>query len=320
MFCTVALGQDTATNPDSLAKDYVVGNWTAEGTVDGKAVTGSMRVRPAAGGMCLIYNWSYGSSQDNMVRGLAVGGRDPKTTDFFEYTFESNGSHFISRYPGEAFPDTSVGYGERTGTVHGKPYKGKITVDRKGRDHFVYTVVSEQGVDEEFTFRRIQEEQVVSPAYEHLKDLEDFVGDWVANDTLTEDMPGFAKKGEKVTFRATGRWIQNKSIMNTDFTATTAAGSANHERWIFGWDAVNKKIVYSGFDSLGGRVWGETKKVNPDRWIWESNWANADGTQGSLTGTMTMLDGNNTHDHQFTNSVVDGKPQPDGKLVYKRVK
>ena len=257
-----------------------------------------MRVRAAAGGSCLIFSWSYGSSPDNMVRGLAVGGRDPKTTDFFEYNFESNGSHFISRYPGEAFPDTGVGYGERTGTVHGKPYKGKITVDRKGRDHFVYTVVSEQGVDEEFTYRRVQEEQVVSPAYEHLKDLEDFIGDWVAERHIDPRHAGICQergKGDVSCNRPLDTEQGHHEILTSQPRRPLA--STNHERWIFGWDAVNKKIVYSGFDSLGGRVWGEIKKENPDKWIWESNWANADGTQGSLTGTMTMLDNNNTHVH-----------------------
>jgi hypothetical protein len=239
--CTVALGQDTAAKPKSLAEDYMVGNWTAEGTVDGKAVTGSMRVQPAAGGTCLIYNWSYGSSQDNMVRGTSVGGRDPKSPDFFEYGFESDGSHFIQRYPAESFPDTGTGYGERTATIDGKPYKGKITVDRKGRGEFLFTVASEQGEDVKFTFRRVRDEQTVSPAYEHLKDLVDFIGNWVAEDTLTQDMPGFAEKGEKVTYHATARWIQNKAIMNIDLTTTTAAGNATHDRWIFGWDAVNKK-------------------------------------------------------------------------------
>ena len=193
-------------------------------------------------------------------------------------------------------------------------------MDRKGRGEFLFTVASEQGEDVKFTFRRVQDDQAVSPVYEHLKDLEDFIGNWVAEDTLTQDMPGFAKTGEKVTFHATARWIQNKAIMNIDFTATTAAGNATHERWIFGWDAANKKIVYSGFDSLGGRVWGDTRKENPDKWIWENNGVGSDGTQGSGIGTTTMLDNNNAHSHQFTNTIVDGKPQPDGKLVYKRVK
>ena len=62
------------------------------------------------------------------------------------------------------------------------------------------------------------------------------------------------------------------------------------------------------------------KEGESDKWIWKLNWCGADGTQGSANDMTTMLDNNNTHVHEFTNSVVDGKPQPDGKLVYKRVK
>jgi hypothetical protein len=255
-----------------------------------------------------------------MVRGLAVGGRDPKTTDFLEYSFESNGSQFINRYPGEAFPDTGVGYGERTGTAHGKPYKGKITVDRKSRDHFIYTVVSDQGVDEEFTFRRVQDEQAVSPVYEHLKDLEDYIGDWVANSTVTEDLPEYAKKGDTMTYRASVRWIHNKSILQMDFVNTAPDGKTSEARWNFGWDAVNKKIVYSGFDTDGGRVWGETKKESPDKWIWTFNWSGADGMQGTAKDSTTMLDNNSTHLHEYTNAVFDGNPLPDWKLEFERVK
>ncbi|MHB0959069.1 MAG: hypothetical protein ACYC0X_27330 [Pirellulaceae bacterium] len=317
---TVAWCQDSTTTPKSFANDYMVGNWTVEGTFSGTVTKGTMRVRPAAKGLCLLYNWTVGSSQDDMDRGLGVACRDPETGEIVEYGFESDGTQFIQRYPAESFPDTGVGYGMRTGTIKGKPYKGKITVDRKGRDEFVFTVASEQGEDVKCVFRRVQDEQVVSPAYEHLKDLEDYVGNWVANDTLTEDMPGFAKKGETVTFRASILWVHNKSILQMDFVSAAPDGKSFEARWNFGWDAVNKKIVYSGFDSLGGRVWGSTKKESPDKWIWESNSAEADGKQGSGVNTTTLLEDNNTHVHEFTNGVVDGKPQPDGKLVYKRVK
>ena len=318
--CAVALGQDTAAKPKSFANDYMVGNWSVEGTFSGKVTKGTMRVRPAAKGACLIYNWSLGSSQDNMEPGLGVACRDPETGEIVEYGFESDGTQFIQRYPAESFPDTGVGYGVRTVTIKGKPYNGKITVDRKGRGEFLFTVASEQGEDVKCVFRRVQEEQVVSPAYEHLKDLEDYIGNWVAEDTLTEDMPGFAKRGEAVTYHASIRWIHNKSILQMDFVSAAPDGKSFEARWNFGWDAVNKKIVYSGFDSLGGRVWGSTKKENPDKWVWESNWAGTDGTQGSAVNTTTLLDDNNTHVHEFTNGMVDGKPQPDGKLVYKRVK
>lgn len=268
----------------------------------------------------MIYNWSLGTSAGKLEPGLAVACRDPQTGEVLEYCFESNGSQFLQRFPAEEYLDTGVRHGERTGTILGTPYKGKVMVDRKGRGEFLFTVTSEKGEDVRFTFRRVPDEQALSPAYEHLKDMEDYVGNWVANNTVTEDIPGFAKKGETLTYRVSVRWIHNKSILQMDFVNTAPNGKTSESRWNFGWDAVNKKIVFSGFDTDGGRVWGETKKESPEKWVWQYNWCDADGAQGSNTTTTTILDNDNTHVHEFTNSVIDGKPQPDAKLVYKRVK
>ena len=317
---TVALGQDTVAKPKSFANDYMVGSWTVEGTADGKAVKGTMRVHPTAKGACLMYNWALGPSQDDMVRGLGVAARDPKTAEIIEYGFESDGTQFIQRYPAESFPNTGVGYGQRIGTVNGKPYKGKITVDRRGRQEFLFTVASELGEDVKFTFRRVQNEQTVSPAYEYLKELEDYIGNWICEDTLSQDMPGLAKKGEKVMHRASVRWIQNKSAMQIDFVSTGTEGKSVNARWIFNWDAAKKTIMYSGFDTVGGRVWGTLKKESPDKWVFEDNWNLPAGTQGSGTDTAMMRDNNNTHLHQFTNRKLGGQPQPDGQMVYKRLK
>jgi len=317
---TIAVGQDSAAKPKALADEYIVGNWSVEGTVSGKATKGTMHVRPAAGGTCLLYNWSYESTPDKTVRGLAVGAPDPKTTDFVEYCFESDGSHFISRFAAGASTDTGVGYGEQTGTYRGKPYRGKITVDRKGRDEFLFTVASEQGEDVKFIFRRVQDEQAVSPAYEHLKELEDYLGTWLAEETLNQELPGIAKKGDKVTYRAAFRWIQNKAMMQMDFAISVADGKNFSGRYLFGWDAGTKTIIESGFDSGGGRDWATLKKEGSDKWIWDAKWLGADGTQGSGIDTTTMLDDNNTHVHEYTNTTIDGKPQPDRKVVYKRVK
>ena len=245
----------------------------------------------------------------------------PRRADFVEYSFESDGSHFISRYPGEAFPDTGVGYGERTGTVHGKPYQGQDHGGPKRQGSTsCYTVVSEQGEDEKFTFRRVQDEQVVSPAYEHLKDLEDFIGNWVAEETLNEDMPGLAKKGETVTYRASVSGYRTRPSCNWILPSRPPMARPSTHAISLAGTPWNKKIVYSGFDTDGGRDWGTLKKESPDKWIWESNWCGADGTQGSGMDTTTMLDDNNTHVHEYTNGMVDGKPQPDRKVVYKRVK
>ena len=317
VLCVVALAQDKPAKPKSLANDYLVGSWTMEGTADGKAVKGSMRVRPGAGGTCLIYEWSFGESQDDMVRGMAVGGLDPEKNQYVEYMFEADGSHLVNRFPPPENKNTGVIYGERTATINGKTSTGKITVDRKGRGQFIYSVESEQG-DLKFVFRRV--EQAVSPTYEHLKALQDFIGTWVAEEILAEDMPGVAAKGEKVGYRASIQWLLNKAAVQMDFTVTAPGGKTVEGRYLFTWDALKKEILCSGADSSGGRDWGTIKKVGPDKWIWENNWTLPDGKQGSGKDVTTILDKNRTHVHDYTNNVVDGKPQPDRKVVYKRVK
>lgn len=315
-----AFGQDKRSKPQSLAKDYIVGKWIAEGTVDGKAVTGFMRISPTAGGACLIYNWSYGPSPDKMVRGAALGGRDPNSTDFLEYCFESDGSHFISRFLDTPFPDIGVGHGERTGTINGKPYKGKLTVDRQGRAEFTFVASSDSGEDVRFTFRRVQEVAAVSQNYERLKALEDYIGDWVGEVTLVDDIPGFAKKGETVTNRPSLKWVLNKSAVQMDLTGISADGKAIDTRWLFGWDSSKNEIGYSGMDSGGSRSWGTLKKEGSDKWIWQMKWCSADTKEGSCTDVTTMQENNTVHVHEYTNCVADGKSQPDSKVVYKRVK
>jgi hypothetical protein len=317
MLCAVALAQDAPTKPKSLANDYIAGSWTMEGTADGKALKGSMRVRPGAGGTCLIYEWSFGESQDNMVRGMAVGGLDPEKNQYVEYMFEEDGSHLVNRFPPPENKNTGVIYGEQTATVNGKTSTGKITVDRKGRGQFIYSVESEQG-DVKFTFRRAG--QPVSPTYEHLKALEDYIGDWVGEETLVEDMPGVAAKGEKVSYRASFRWLFNKSLCQMDFTVTAPGNKTAEGRYLFAWDALKQEISCSGADSSGGRDWGTIKKVGSDKWVWANNWILTDGKQGSCKDETTILDNNNTHVHEYTNNVVDGEPHPDRKVVYKRVK
>ncbi|MGI6414806.1 MAG: hypothetical protein ACOX1P_03990 [Thermoguttaceae bacterium] len=154
---SLAGGQEKTSKLDALNENYMVGSWATDGTYFGKPFKGTLSARPGAGGSCLIYSWTFRTTGDEPIRGTAVGGLDPKTGQFVEYCFESDGSHFVSRYPGEAFPDTFVGYGERSGIMKGKEYAGKITVDRKNRDHFIYTVASEDTVALTMDCQRVKE-------------------------------------------------------------------------------------------------------------------------------------------------------------------
>lgn len=96
----------------------------------------------------------------------------------------------------------------------------------------------------------------VSPDYEHLKDMEDFIGTWIGEETLVDDIPGLAEKGEKVTHRPSLRWVLDKAAVQMDALTTTASGKSIEGRWLFGWDASNGEIWASGAHSGGVRYWG----------------------------------------------------------------
>lgn len=155
---STALAQVEAGETKSLKDDYIVGAWTFEGTMGNKDVRGTMRVRTGAADTCLVFNWTTRTRGQEPVRATAIGGKDLQTGEWVEYNFESNQSHYIGRYKlDEKLGDVGKGYGKVSGIVNGRPYSGKITVDRKGRDHFIYLVDSNDGDDWKFDYRRAED-------------------------------------------------------------------------------------------------------------------------------------------------------------------
>ena len=66
----------------------------------------------------------------------------------------------MARYePDNEGAEVGIGYGKLTGTYLGKPITGKITVERKGRDLFIYTVDVKDGDDWKLHHRRVKEEK-----------------------------------------------------------------------------------------------------------------------------------------------------------------
>jgi hypothetical protein len=112
-----------------------------------------MTVKPGAGGQCNVFSWTIRLSGET-IHGNAVGGLDTEKNKFAEYVFESDGSHYVSHYEVSSVEDVGIIHGQRTGIVKGKPFTGKITVDRKGPNHFVYTVTSNDGDDLTLDFRK----------------------------------------------------------------------------------------------------------------------------------------------------------------------
>ena len=155
---STALAQEKASETKSLKDGYIVGEWTFEGTMGDKDVKGTMRVRPGAGDTCLVFNWTTRARGQKPVRGTAIGGEDPQTGEWVEYNFESNQSHYIGRYKLDSnLGDVGKGFGKLSGIFNGKPHSGEITLDRKGRDHFIYMVDSKDGDDWKFDYRRAKD-------------------------------------------------------------------------------------------------------------------------------------------------------------------
>lgn len=313
--------------PDAVAKelDYFVGDWTIEGNIGGKSLQGQWCARWAPQKHCLLTS-SILDLGGEKVSTNGVSGWDAAAEQIVTVQSVSNGVIEDARYKIAA---PGVLKGIYTISATGGPLKVDCEVVTKQPNEWTFQSSANIFAGEaanDFTLRLVrseagsQSDQVASPVYEHLKDLEAYVGEWVAEDTMLEDAPGFAAKGEKVKYRASVNWARNKAIMQMDFVMTAPNGTCVDACWHLGWDSAKNTIVYSGFDSLGGRVWGETKKNEVGDWTWKNEWCDPSGKQGSGVGTTKMLDNNDTHIHAFTDCMFNGQPQPDGQLVYMRLK
>ena len=137
----------------SLAENHIVGSWDIEGEIGGNPLNGTMRVRPGAGGLCLVYQWRFKVEGIGTFQATGIGGLDPETGKFAEYCFNSKGDHWVNRYQSDTVFDTGTGRGERTGTIN-----GKITTERKDENNFVYTLESENGPNMTLTYCRAKDQ------------------------------------------------------------------------------------------------------------------------------------------------------------------
>jgi hypothetical protein len=164
------------------------------------------------------------------------------------------------------------------------------------------------------------QDETQSSNYEQLRDLEDFIGEWVAETTLGNDVPGFGKQGDRVVHRTSAKWILNRNVMQLDLVSQGKDGQKAEILLLCSWDAAAKRIVYHVFHSQGICGHGTMFKKSADTWIWQGKATYPDGVASSQTDVMTIRDDNNTHVHEYTDRILDGKPQPDRRVVYRRVK
>ena len=156
-------------------------------------------------------------------------------------------------------------------------------------------LVSENG---KWLFKEITD-IVLEPApsnFDHLKDINWLVGEWVDRDENIE-----------ITFNS--KWDKYKNFLIQHFTSKILGQDQIEGQQIIGWDPIKEKIHSWVFDSDGG--FGEGYWKNKDKsWFAHMTYTLSDGRNASATLIYTKID-----DHSYTFASVgrdiEGEILPD---------
>jgi hypothetical protein len=145
--------------------------------------------------------------------------------------------------------------------------------------------------------------------YQHLRVLDPFLGPWVYEGPLKEDIPGFAEKGTLIRVPFEYRWAVNKNALIMDWSIQVKGQRSLDGVVLIGWDPKEKDIIDREFTSDGGysfAVWtveGNTLRI-------KDHVIAADGTE-TTSVVLNKLTEQRTMIWQATNQVRGGTPLPD---------
>lgn len=144
--------------------------------------------------------------------------------------------------------------------------------------------------------------------YDHLKDLEWLVGQWI-------------DKENDIEMTLVCRWDKNRNFLIQNFVTKILNQEEIEGQQIIGWDPTEKRIRSWVFDSDGG--FGESFWSQDDNsWYSTISFTLPDGRRASATHIYTKID-NNTYTFASVTRDVDGKLLPDigpFKVVRKEMK
>ncbi len=220
--------------------------------------------------------------------GTVYSGRKAITDDFARYFATSKGRTIRVHVDAVRFVTPEVAIVDGTSAVEppaeGPPVIGRYTsvrVKRGGK--WLVAAVRESAVP-------------VPSNYEHLQQLEWMLGEWLDAD-------------EKTSVHTTVRWGANKNFLIREFTVKVADRSVMSGTQRIGWDPKRKQIKSWVFDSEGGVSEGLWVR-DGNRWVIRTSANLRDGSHGSATGIITMID-DDTFTWQSRNRVIDGEAQDD---------
>ena len=168
-------------------------------------------------------------------------------------------------------------------------------------------------------FTRVSQDP--GPNYEHLKQLEPMVGNWLIEMELPETIPGIAEAGDALKLMVTTEWGPKKNILQTNFDIIVNGKMLKTDTRILGWDGENEQILEYGFDTLGGRTKILTKPEKENTFVGKAHAVTPEGAVEESTIRMTFVD-EDTIEFQIVDMTVDGveEPVPPGTITAKRVK
>lgn len=178
--------------------------------------------------------------------------------------------------------------------------RGEATVNRpetspaKSRYSVVY--VKSEGT---WLIDRVNEEQASEPVsthYEHLKELQWIIGDWVDQD------------GSEITVKTSSSWTRNKNFILRAFSASSSDEIDITGIQVIGWDPSRNQIRSWVFDSDGGVAEGIWKPKGKN-WIVNATATLPDGEKASSTTIFRPLN-EDSFGWQQTSRVVGGEILP----------
>jgi len=178
---------------------------------------------------------------------------------------------------------------------------GKATVTRPGQTPEESLYVAEYVKRREMWKLTSVKEEECSVGYEHLKDLEWLIGEWIDKD-------------ENATLDTTYQWSKNKSFITGSFTVYVEGRVDLQGSQIIGWDPVGKTIRSWMFDSQGG--FGQaTWSRNGNQWIVESSSVLSNGEKASAINIYTHID-NSTFTFQSIGRQIGAELIPNIEEVF----
>ncbi len=134
-------------------------------------------------------------------------------------------------------------------------------------------------------------------SYDHLKELEWMVGDWV-------DESGNAKVHSSI------RWAVNESFLIRTYRVEVQGEAAMDGTMFIGWDPQTGQIKSWVFDSEGGHGEGLWTRVADNRWVVKAHGVTRDGRPNSATQIHTIISKDSVNTSSI-DRIIGGEIAPD---------